>query len=108
MVLLELLIAVNFLELKWQKKNGVIINISSDLGINAPDQRVYHKSENFSKVKNFKPIGYSISKHGIAGITKYVSTYWGYKNVRCNTLALGAVFNNQQKYLITNVKKEFL
>ena len=88
-----------------KKMNGVIINISSDLGINAPDQRVYHKSENFSKIKNFKPIGYSISKHGIAGITKYVSTYWGYKNVRCNTLALGAVFNNQQKYLITNVKK---
>ena len=87
------------------KKGGIIINISSDLGINAPDQRVYHRSEISSKVKNFKPIGYSISKHGITGITKYVSTYWGYKNVRCNTLALGAVFNNQPKFLVKNVKK---
>ncbi len=88
-----------------KKKKGIIINISSDLGVNAPDQRVYHQSENFLKVKNFKPIGYSVSKHGITGITKYISTYWGYKNVRCNTLALGAVINDQSKFLVKNVKK---
>jgi len=88
-----------------KRKQGVIINISSDLGINAPDQRVYHRSENMKKVKNFKPIGYSISKHAVNGLTKYLATYWGIKNIRCNTLVLGAVFNNQPKYLIKNVKK---
>jgi len=87
------------------KKKGSIINISSDLGITAPDQRVYHKSEKFKKVRNFKPIGYSISKHAIIGITKYLSTYWANKNIRCNTLVPGAVFNNQPKFLVTNVKK---
>ncbi len=88
-----------------KNNEGTIINISSDLGISAPDQRVYHKSENINNVKNFKPIGYTISKHAISGITKYLSTYWGHKNVRCNTLALGAVFNNQPKFLFNNVKK---
>jgi len=88
-----------------RKKKGSIINISSDLGICAPDQRVYHKNENFKKIKNFKPIGYSISKHAIGGLTKYLSTYWANRNVRCNTLALGAVLNNQPKFLINNVKK---
>lgn len=88
-----------------RKKRGSIINISSDLGICAPDQRVYEKNENYSKIKNFKPIGYSISKHAIGGLTKYLSTYWANKNVRCNTLALGAVLNNQPKFLIDNVKK---
>ena len=88
-----------------KKKFGSIINISSDLGITAPDQRVYNSKEIQNSVKNFKPIGYSISKHAIGGITKYISTYWAHKNVRCNTLALGAVLNNQPKYLIKNVKK---
>ncbi len=88
-----------------KKKGGIIINISSDLGICAPDQRVYEKNENYAKIKNFKPVGYSISKHALGGLTKYLSTYWANKNVRCNTLALGAVLNNQPKFLIENVKK---
>ena len=87
------------------KKNGSIINISSDLGVNAPDQRVYHSSENIKKVKIFKPIGYSISKHAISGITKYIATYWAHKNIRCNTLVLGAVIHAQSKSLIKNIKK---
>jgi NAD(P)-dependent dehydrogenase (short-subunit alcohol dehydrogenase family) len=89
-----------------KKNHGIIINISSDLGITAPDQRVYASNEKISSVKNFKPIGYSISKHAISGITKYFSTYWAHKNVRCNTLALGAVLNNQPKFLVNNVKKK--
>ena len=88
-----------------KNRRGIIINISSDLGICAPDQRVYEKNENYSKIKNYKPIGYSISKHALSGLTKYLSTYWANKNVRCNTLALGAVLNNQPKFLISNVKK---
>lgn len=88
-----------------KKKNGVIINISSDLGIVAPDHRVYDKNENIEKVMNFKPISYSISKHAIGGISKYISTYWAHKNVRCNTLVFGPVLNNQPKSLIENVKK---
>jgi NAD(P)-dependent dehydrogenase (short-subunit alcohol dehydrogenase family) len=91
---------------QMSKKNfGTIINISSDLGITAPDQRVYNSKEIITSVKNFKPISYSISKHAIGGITKYISTYWAFRNVRCNTLALGAVLNGQPKYLIKNVKK---
>ena len=94
-----------FGSLMAKKGGGAIINISSDLGITAPDQRVYHAQENMNKVKNFKPIGYSISKHAISGITKYLATYWGHKNVRCNTLVPGAVFNTQSPFLVKNIKK---
>lgn len=87
------------------KKDGIIINISSDLGIIAPDHRIYNKSENILTVKNFKPISYSISKHAIHGITKYLSTYWAHKNVRVNTLIMGPVFDNQPSYLVRNLKK---
>ena len=54
-------------------REGSIINISSDLGIIAPDQRIYNKS-NF-----IKPVTYSVVKHGIIGLTKYTASYWGKK-----------------------------
>lgn len=87
------------------KKGGVIINIASDLAINAPDQSVYHKSDNIKNVKHFKPIGYSISKFGLLGLTKYLATYWAKKKIRCNALVPGAVLNKQPTFLIKNVSK---
>ena len=88
-----------------KNNKGSIINIGSDLSINAPDQSVYSKNENINKVRNFKPIGYSISKFGIVGLTKYVATYWAHKKIRCNALIPGAVANNQPSYLKKNVSK---
>jgi NAD(P)-dependent dehydrogenase (short-subunit alcohol dehydrogenase family) len=87
------------------KKEGSIINVASDLAIQAPDQRVYIKTEIMEDVRNFKPISYSVVKSSILGITKYLSTYWGHNNVRCNTLIPGAVFNNQPEDLVNNVIK---
>lgn len=89
-----------------KNENGIIVNISSDLGINAPDQRVYDKKRDIKKVKNFKPISYSISKHAVNGITKYIATLWAHKNIRCNTLSLGAVLNKQPAFLIKNQKNK--
>ena len=54
-------------------KKGSIVNISSDLGIIAPDQRIY-KNSGF-----IKPVTYSVVKHGIIGLTKYTASYWGKK-----------------------------
>jgi len=80
------------------KKNGVILNISSDLGIIAPDQRIYYDK----KIKNdleqpVKPVTYSVVKHGIIGLTKYLATYWATKNVRVNSISPGGVYTNQPK-----------
>ena len=94
-----------FGSLMAQKKQGSIINIASDAGLIAPDQSIYHPSENILKVKHFKPAGYSISKHGLIGLTKYIATYWGHKNVRCNALAIGAVKKKQTNFLLKNLKK---
>ena len=81
-------------------KNGAgsIINISSHYGVISPDQRIY---EYRKKVFN-KPISYSASKSGILNITRYLSTYWGERNVRVNTLTLGGVLDNQDKEFIEN------
>jgi NAD(P)-dependent dehydrogenase (short-subunit alcohol dehydrogenase family) len=76
---------------------GSIINISSDLGIIAPDQRIYKKN-NFTK-----PVTYSVVKHGIIGLTKYTASYWGKKNVRCNAIAPGGIFKNQDSSFIKKI-----
>jgi len=74
---------------------GVIINIASDLGIIAPDQRIYKKEGLIPEHQPVKPVTYSIVKHGLIGLTKYIATYWAEKNVRCNALCPGGVYNNQ-------------
>ena len=80
-------------------KNGIILNISSDLGIIAPNQEIY-KGLDF-----IKPITYSVVKHGIIGLTKYTASYWAKKNIRCNAIAPGGIFNNQDKKFINRINK---
>lgn len=82
-----------------QKKGGNIINISSDLGIIAPDQRLY------SHTSFKKPVSYSVVKSGIIGLTKYTASYWAKKKVRCNALAPGGIFNHQDKIFLSKIKK---
>jgi NAD(P)-dependent dehydrogenase (short-subunit alcohol dehydrogenase family) len=74
---------------------GVILNISSDLGIIAPDQRIYRKKSVPDEMQSVKPVSYSAVKHGIIGLTKYLATYWANKNIRVNTLCPGGVYNDQ-------------
>ena len=52
-----------------------------------------------------KPVTYSVVKHGINGLTKYAAAYWAEKNVRCNALAPGGIFNNQKKSFLNKIKK---
>ena len=81
-------------------KKGNIINISSDLGLIAPNQSIYIVN---GKNRNVKPVTYSLIKFGIIGLTKYTSTYWANKNVRCNAIAPGGVQNNQDKKFLKKI-----
>ncbi len=76
-------------------EGGSIVNISSDLGLIAPDQRLYYKAGLKESLQPVKPITYSVVKTGVIGLTKYISTYWAEKNVRCNAICPGGVENNQ-------------
>ena len=74
---------------------GVILNISSDLGIIAPDQRIYRREELAEEEQMVKPVTYSVIKHGLIGLTKYLATYYAEKGVRANTLCPAGVYNGQ-------------
>ncbi len=80
-----------------KNNKGVILNISSDLGIIAPNQEIYGNSS--------KPVSYSIIKHGIIGLTRYTATYWAKNGVRCNALAPGGIKNDQGEDFISKVEK---
>jgi NAD(P)-dependent dehydrogenase (short-subunit alcohol dehydrogenase family) len=81
------------------QKGGVILNIASDLSVIAPNHSIYKKGV-------YKPVMYSVIKHGLLGLTKYLATYWCNKKIRCNAISPGPVENNQSKNFIKKLKKQ--
>ena len=82
---------------------GSIVNISSDLGLIAPDQRLYKKDGISENLQNVKPVTYSIVKTGIIGLTRYLATYWADEGVRCNAMCPGGVENGQPEEFLKDV-----
>ncbi len=78
-------------------KGSTIINVGSDLSVIAPNHTIYPKGY-------FKPFTYSVIKHGLIGLTKYLAVYWAKKNIRCNCISPGPIINNQPKKFINKIK----
>ena len=79
---------------------GVILNISSDLGVIAPDQRIYRVPGKPNEEQSVKPVTYSVIKSGLIGLTRYLATYWAESGVRANALVPGGVINGQDDAFI--------
>jgi NAD(P)-dependent dehydrogenase (short-subunit alcohol dehydrogenase family) len=76
---------------------GVIVNVASDLGVIAPDQRIYRQPDLPPESQPVKPVTYSVVKTGLVGLTKYLATYWAEQGVRVNAVSPGGVFNGQSE-----------
>jgi NAD(P)-dependent dehydrogenase (short-subunit alcohol dehydrogenase family) len=74
---------------------GTVINIASDLAVIAPDQRIYKD--------DVKPVDYSVTKHGIIGLTKYLATYYADKGIRINSISPSGVYTDQPKEFVDNL-----
>lgn len=86
---------------KWMIENkhkGTIINVTSQLGLVAPQQNIYNG-------EYIKPVDYGVSAAGIINLTKYLSSYWGEK-IKINTLVPSMVYNNQSEDFVKRVSKK--
>ena len=86
-----------------EKRNGVILNISSDLSIIAPNQNIYITDELPKSEQPKKPVSYSVIKTGIIGLTRYLATYWAESGIRVNALSPGGVFTGQDPLFVRNL-----
>jgi NAD(P)-dependent dehydrogenase (short-subunit alcohol dehydrogenase family) len=89
-----------------KRGSGVILNIASDLGVIAPDQRLY-RQPNIARDEEqpVKPVTYSVIKHGLIGLTKYLATYWAEHGVRVNAISPGGVYNNQDPAFVEKLTR---
>jgi NAD(P)-dependent dehydrogenase (short-subunit alcohol dehydrogenase family) len=74
---------------------GVIVNIGSDFSTIAPNPAHY--------APRVKPASYSVVKHGLLGLTKYLAAYWGRAGVRVNMLSPGGVENGQPAEFVETI-----
>lgn len=88
-----------------RQKKGVILNIGSDYGIIAPDQRIYRKEGVPEEEQIIKPVSYSVIKHGLIGMTKYLAAYWGGKGIRVNTLCPASLYNGQDQEFVSKISE---
>lgn len=98
-----MLCAQVFGEVMEKQQSGVVLNISSDYGLIAPDQRIYRKEGIPEEEQTIKPVSYSVVKHGIIGLTKYLAVYWAQKGIRVNTLCPASLQNGQDEVFISKI-----
>ncbi len=82
---------------------GVILNVSSDLGLIAPDQRIYRLPNLPDNLQPVKPVTYSVTKSALIGLTRYLATYWAHRGVRVNAICPGGVTNGQPDEFVTRL-----
>ena len=88
-----------------EKGTGIIINISSDYGIIAPNQSIYRRDGVPESHQIIKPFSYSVVKHGIMGLTKYLAVYWAKRGVRVNTLCPASLENGQNPEFVQKISE---
>ena len=87
------------------RRQGVILNIASDLSVIAPDQRLYRRDDTPASAQPVKSVTYSVVKTGLIGLTRYLAGYWAGQGVRVNALSPGGVFNDHPEDFVDRLSQ---
>jgi len=77
---------------------GNIINISSIQGVGAPAFETYEGTDMHS------PIEYTVAKHGLLGMTKYLAKMFRKDNIRVNAISPGGILASQSERFLQQYK----
>lgn len=94
------LVAIN-MKSNSNSKNKSIVFIGSDLSVIAPNQNIYIDQNNLQTF--FKPISYSLIKHALVGMVKYLSVELAQYDIRVNCVSPGPISHKQPDYLVENL-----
>lgn len=93
-------ISQQFIKYFLEQKYGNIINISSIQGIGAPAFETYEGTSMHS------PVEYTVVKHGLLGMTKYMAKMFKKDNIRINAISPGGILDNQPEIFLEQYKKK--
>lgn len=92
-------ISQQFIKYFLTQKYGNIVNISSIQGIAAPAFETYEGTFMHS------PVEYTVVKHGLLGITKYMAKMFRKDHIRVNAISPGGILDNQPERFLEQYKK---
>lgn len=88
-----------------RRGSGVILNIASDLAVIAPDNRLYAQEGLAEDEQPVKPVSYSVVKHALIGLTRYLAVYWAGAGVRVNAISPGGVYDGQPREFLDRIER---
>lgn len=84
-----------------KNKNGIILNFASDVGIIAPNDKIY-EGQKFNT-----PVPYSVSKSSVIHLSKVLATRWAQYGIRVNSISPSGIERDQNKVFKKQLKELF-